>query len=87
MSFTHFAPPLSNKQRRGVCVPSVRRSAMTVTIPVQETRKKVNGVEYIVRSFFKEDARETAEQKILRLVKQCVSEKITITDTVVSRSN
>lgn len=60
---------------------------MTVTIPVQETRKKVNGVEYIVRSFFKEDARETAEQKILRLVKQCVSEKITITDTVVSRSN
>ena len=55
-------------------------------IPVQETRKKVNGVEYIVRSFFKEDARETAEQKILRLVKQCVSEKITLTDTGVSRS-
>ncbi|MCL2817844.1 MAG: transposon-encoded TnpW family protein [Clostridiales bacterium] len=51
-----------------------------------ETRKNIGGVEYIVRSFFKEDARETAEQKILRLVKQCVSEKITLTDTGVSRS-
>ena len=42
------------------------------------------GVDYIVRSFFREDARETAEQKIMRLVKQRVSEKITFTDPGVS---
>ena len=52
-----------------------------------ENRKNVGGVEYIVCSFFREDARETAEQKILRLVKQHVSEQITFTDTGVSRSN
>jgi len=52
-----------------------------------ETRKRINGVEYIVCSFFPETARETAEQKILRLVKQRVSEPITLTDTGVSRSN
>jgi len=52
-----------------------------------ETRKNIGGVEYIVRSHFREDARETAEQKILRLVRQHVSEKITFTDTGVSRSN
>jgi len=45
------------------------------------------GVEYIVCSFFREDARETAEQKILRLVKQHVSEQITFTEPGVSRSN
>ena len=60
---------------------------MATTIPVHETVKKINGVEYIVRSFLKEDGRENAEQKILRLVKQCVSEEITLTDTGVSRSN
>ena len=52
-----------------------------------ETRKRIGGVEYIVCSFFPENARETAEQKILRLVKQSVSERITLTDTCVSRSN
>jgi hypothetical protein len=52
-----------------------------------ETSKHIGGVEYIVHSFFREDARETAEQKILRLVKQRVSEKITLTDPCVSRSN
>jgi hypothetical protein len=60
---------------------------MIAIAPVQETRKNLNGVEYIVRSFFKNDARETAEQKILRLVRQCVSEKITFTEPGVSRSN
>ena len=60
---------------------------MVKSAPVRETRKRVNGVEYIVCSFFPENARETAEQKILRLVKQHVSERITFTDTGVSRSN
>jgi len=55
--------------------------------PVCKTRKRINGVEYIVCSFFPENARETAEQKILRLVRQRVSEPITLTDTCVSRSN
>ena len=53
----------------------------------RETRKRINGVEYIVYSHFREDARETAEQKILRLVRQHVSEEITFTEPCVSRSN
>jgi hypothetical protein len=52
-----------------------------------ETRKRINGVEYIVCSFFPENARETAEQKILRLVRQHVSKEITFTEPGVSRSN
>ena len=52
-----------------------------------ETRKRINGVEYIVCSHFREDARETAEQKILRLIRQGVSEQITFIEPGVSRSN
>lgn len=47
-------------------------SAIQNQLPVRETRKNISGVEYIVRSFFKTDARETAEQKLLRLVKERV---------------
>jgi len=42
----------------------------------RETRKSIRGVEYIVNSFFKEDARETAEQKLLRLVKERVASEV-----------
>jgi len=52
-----------------------------------ETRKRINGVEYIVCSHFREDARETADQKILRLVRQHVSKELTFTEPGVSRSN
>ena len=52
-----------------------------------ETRTVINGVEYIVKSFFKEDARETAEQKLLRLVKDCVAAEIKKTDGAVFSSN
>jgi hypothetical protein len=52
-----------------------------------ETRKRIGGVEYIVCSFFPGTARETAEQKILRLIRQRVSEPITFTEPGVSRSN
>ena len=48
---------------------------------------RINGVEYFVRSFFREDARETAEQKIIRLVKECVKAEIKNTEVSVSRSN
>lgn len=41
-----------------------------------KTRKTIDGVEYIVCSHFRENARESAEQKIMRLVKQHVSEQI-----------
>ena len=58
---------------------------MGISDPAREIRKRVNGVEYIVCSFFPENARETAEQKILRLVKQHVSEQITFTEPGVSR--
>lgn len=52
-----------------------------------ETRTVVNGVEYVVKSFFKEDARETAEQKFLRLVKDCVAAEIINTDGAGFNSN
>ena len=52
-----------------------------------ETRTVVNGVEYIVQSVFKEDARETAEQKLLRLVKECVVAEIKKTEGAVFSSN
>jgi len=58
----------------------------TIPNPALETHKNVGGVEYIIRSFFKEEARETAEQKILRLVKQCVAAEINNTDTSVLSS-
>ena len=41
-----------------------------------ETRKSIGGVEYIVRSFFKDDARETAEQKLLQLVRERVANEV-----------
>jgi len=44
--------------------------------PARETRKSVGGVEYIIRSFFKEDARETAQQKLLRLVRERVADEV-----------
>jgi hypothetical protein len=52
-----------------------------------ETRTNINGVEYIVRSIFKSDARETAEQKILRLIKERVITEINKTEGAVLRSN
>lgn len=51
-----------------------------------ETRVMVNGVEYVVRSFYREDASETVEQKLLRLVMECVAAEIKHTEGVVSRS-
>lgn len=51
-----------------------------------ETRTVVDGVEYIVRSFYKEDARETVEQKLLRLVKECVAAEIKNPEDAVFRS-
>jgi hypothetical protein len=41
-----------------------------------ETRSVIGGVEYIVKSFFKEDARETAEEKLLWLVKERVAAEV-----------
>jgi len=41
-----------------------------------ETRTVVNGVEYIVKSTYNKEARETAEQKIMRLIKECVAAEI-----------
>lgn len=52
-----------------------------------ETRTVVNGVEYVVKSFFREDARETAEQKLLRLVRERVAVEINNTEGAVFRSN
>ena len=52
-----------------------------------ETRKDINGVEYIVTSFFKDDARETVEQKFLRLIKECVATESQSTEAAVLRSN
>jgi hypothetical protein len=52
-----------------------------------ETRTVVNGVEYIIESFFKEDARETAKQKLLRLVRECVAAEINNTESAVNSSN
>ncbi|MCL1964728.1 MAG: hypothetical protein FWF69_06680 [Firmicutes bacterium] len=48
----------------------------TIQNPARETRKNVGGVEYIIRSFFKEDACETAEQKLLRLVRERVAVEV-----------
>ena len=51
-------------------------AAAVIENPACETRKNINGVEYIVRSFFREDARETAEQKLLRLVRERVADEV-----------
>lgn len=63
---------------------------MTETIKnthTSESRTVIDGVEYIVKSYFKKAARETAEQKILRLVRECVMAEIIKTDGAVLRSN
>ena len=51
-----------------------------------QTHTMVNGVEYIVTSFFKKDARETVEQKLLRLVRECVATEIKHTEGTVFNS-
>lgn len=45
-----------------------------------ETRIVVNGVEYVVRSFNIEGARETAEQILTRLIKACVATELRNTE-------
>ena len=52
-----------------------------------ESRKMINGVSYIVKSYFKEDARETAEQKIIRLIRECVATEIKNSEDAVLRAN
>ena len=42
----------------------------------QETRKKINGVEYIIESVFSKTAKETAESKLLKLLGNRVAEEI-----------
>jgi hypothetical protein len=43
------------------------------SVPERTTEKIIKNTAYIVNSFFSETARETAEQKLLRLVTERVS--------------
>ena len=61
-------------------------NAGTVLRPT-ETRSVINGVEYTVTSHFKDGARETAEQKLFRLIRECVATEIQDTEGSVLRSN
>lgn len=52
-----------------------------------ETSTIIGGCEYITVAVFRKDARETAEHKIIRLIKECVAAETKNTEGSVSRSN
>jgi hypothetical protein len=52
-----------------------------------ETRTVIGGCEYRVVSIFNENSRETAEEKLIRLIKESVNTKINNTEVSVLRSN
>lgn len=51
-----------------------------------ETRTVIYGVEYIVNSYNKTDAKEAAEQILLRLIKSCIAEEFRNTEEAILRS-
>jgi hypothetical protein len=85
------------KQRFKVNIRKFRRAGnfnpvrlFTLEVSVMSENRNatiINGVEYVVKSFFRENARETAEQKIIRLVRECVKAEIKNTEVSVLRSN
>jgi len=59
----------------------------TINATPNTTKTVIHGVEYIVRSFFDETAKETAEQKLIRLLTEATEEQIksSVTQIIISK--